>query len=274
VKRTRPTKAAKAASKGTTAPATEKRRGGPPAATAGPSEAEIRRRVYDSALADAETLAEAKSGLEELNSSQAGVEAARVDLAELEAGTDIAAEIAEKVFPYPKKGSKDRKADARFLLSQGLEDLGWWLAEVPQGGKKARWRAILPGRFNDEDRYSSDERSATRWTLSMTAGLYLIEDIATRLKHDQDNSDRIPPILEILESNREEVRAFLERFFQRVKGNRAEALQRRQQTAEALARGTTPPMAEGGEKTLENDLAWIRARKRPLFPTSKKKKRP
>lgn len=280
----RSTKAAKATGKEKTAPVTAKRRGGAAGATAAHSEAEIRKRIYDSLIEEGKALAEAERGVEKLEAAhwvkhpykervQDCVEAARVDLAELEAGTDIAADIAKKVFPYPKKeGCKDCKADARFHLSQGLEDLGWWLAEVPQGTKKARWRAILPARFNDEDRYSSDTRSAKRWRLSMTAGLHLIEDISTRLKLDQNNSDRIPPILEILESNREEARTFLERFFQRVKGNRAEALRRRQQTAEALAHNTKPPKSEGDEKTLENDLAWIRGRKRILFPNPKKKK--
>lgn len=242
-----------------------------------PAEGEIRRGIYDSLIEEGKARVEAERGLEKCNSSQTGLDAARVDLAEQEAGADIAAEIAEKVYPSPKKeGSKDRKADARFQLSQGLEDLGWWLAEVPQGSREARWRAILPGNFNDEDRYSSDARSATRWTLSMTAAIPLIEDIATRLKPDQDKSGRTPPILEILDSNREEVRAFLERFFQRVEGNRAEALRRRQQTAEALAHGTTPPQAEGqkGSKTLENDLAWIRKQERPLFSNSEKKTKP
>lgn len=278
MKRKRPTKAAKAASKGKAAELASL----PP-----PSQAQLER-AYRSGYIDGIAFAKAKRASKQFNASRTGLDAARVALMEEEAGVDIAADIAEKAFPSPKKNTaKNRNLDlARFRLSQGLEDLGWWLVEaIPcKGGKKARWKKILPiapqgkpGFFTPQHRYTltpggkrQREKSPIRQTISKTASKKLLCHLRTKLdKAQADGDERISPLLKLMEE--EEAQAaivhFLTLFHQRCSGTRREVLERRQRLAEADAHGIERPRKIGdtkekASKTQENDIAWIRAQRR------------
>ena len=295
VKSKRPAKTTKVSSKAKTSPTKTRRLGGASAANAVHSSAEDRiMRAYDSGMRDGAALAEAQAGLEKLKASQQGLDAARVELIALESGADIAAEVAAKHIPPPSDKEKEEKKKADNAQSEAgeeidgaltrpvhsiethgelalaLEALGEWLVEVPAGSKEARWKKILRGKFTNQDRYSSipsETKSALRYDLSDAAAADLIKTIASKLKSDTNNADRIPPILEILESRQGVVCDFLKRFYQRHCGNRGEILLRRQKTVEALAQRREPQRLVGKSKdqvskTLENDLIWIRAQKR------------
>ena len=291
VKSKRPAKTTKVSSKAKPAPTKVRRLGGASAANAVHSTAEDRiMRAYDSGMRDGAALAEAQAGLKKLKASQQGLDVARVELIALESGADIAAEVAAKHIPPPSKQKKAadnarskvgeeidgaltrpvHSIETHGELALALEALGEWLVEVPAGSKEARWKKILRGKFTNQDRYSSipsETKSALRYDLSDAAAADLIKTIASKLKSDTNNADRIPPILEILESRQGVVCDFLKRFYQRHCGNRGEILLRRQKTVEALAQRREPQRLVGKSKdqvskTLENDLIWIRAQKR------------
>jgi len=270
--RKRPSKAVKATSKGKAKPAPVKPRGGPPA-----DWERALRQAYDAGFADGLALAEAKVGLAKFQKSRTGLDAARVELMEEEAGVDIAAHVAAEHAATPKQ---------EWAIAKALEELGWWLAEaIPsKGGKKARWKKILPiaqqgklGFFTAQHRYMltpegkrQREKSPIRQTISTTASQKLLHHFRAKLDKAQASGDeRISSVVRLMENERKQAAVvhFLTLFHQRCAGTRQEVLERRQQLAEADAHRLERPRKVGDtkektSKTLENDLAWIRARRR------------
>jgi len=235
-------------------------------------------KAYDAGLADRAALDDSSRAVEQFKASRTGLDAARVELMEEEAGVDIAAHVAAEHAATPKQ---------EWAIAKALEELGWWLVEaIPsKGGKKARWKEILPlsrpdkpGFFNAQHRYTltpggkrQREKSPIRQTISATASKKLLNHLRAKLDNAQaSGDDRVSSAARIMkkwEKGQAAVVHFLTLFHQRCSGTRREVLERRQRLAEADAHRLERPRKVGdtkekASKTMENDFAWIRARRR------------
>lgn len=299
VKSKRPAKATKASGKAKPAPTKVRRLGGASAANAVHSSAEDRiMRAYDSGMRDGAALAEAQAGLEKLKASQQGLDAARVELIELESGADIAAEVAAKHIPPPSKQKKAadnapskvgeeidgaltrsvHSVETHGELALALESLGEWLSEVEKvtgkGKPKARWRRVLDPQgaiFSTKKRRVGDT-TLDRYFITKQDAMRLKGGIRKAVKAAQKAGDEekrsfMAPILVALEKHPSACVDFLTAYYQRNTGARGDVITRKAALAEALANNNEQPRKVGqskeqARKTLENDLAWIRSRKR------------
>lgn len=259
-------------------------------------------RAYDSGMRDGAALAEAQAGLEKLKASQQGLDAARVELIALESGADIAAEVAAKHIPPPSDKEKEEKKKADNARSEAgeeidgaltrpvhsiethgelalaLESLGEWLSEVEKvtgkGKPKARWRRILDPQgaiFSTKKRRVGDT-TLDRYFITKQDAMRLKGGIRKAVKAAQKAGDEekrsfMAPILVALEKHPSACVDFLTAYYQRNTGARGDVIARKAALAEALANNNEQPRKVGqskeqARKTLENDLAWIRSRKR------------
>lgn len=234
--------------------------------------------AYDAGVAERSALAEAEAGLAIFQKSRTGLDAARVELMEEEAGVDIAAHVAAEHAATPKQ---------EWAIARALEELGWWLVEaIPsKGGKKARWEKIIPiaqqGKlvfFTAQHRYMltpdgkrQREKSPIRQTISTAASQKLLRHLQAKLDNAQASGDnRVSSAARIMkkwDKGQAAVVHFLTLFHQRCSGTRREVLVRRQRLAEAIAHRIERPRKVGdtkekASKTQENDFAWIRSRRR------------
>jgi hypothetical protein len=292
----RPTKAAKAATKDKAPPAEQKRRGGRPAAKAAGSSAEDRiKQAYAAGVRDGLAQAKAQAGLDRLKASEQGLDAVRVKLIGLEAGADIAGQIAEKHIWTPKtKEEKERKRKRVNALSEAgveidgsltrpvhsvethgelvlaLKALGEWLAEVEIATGEARWRRVLDPQGRDisqkkrrgrkSDRHFITKGDADRLTARIKKAV-----TAAQQAGDKASGEFMAPILAALEKHPAACVEFIVAFFQRNNGPKGKVNARRAALAEALARNQEQKSKivqskEQTRKHRENDSAWIRSR--------------
>jgi hypothetical protein len=295
----RPAKAAKVSSKVKVAPTKVRRLGGASAANAVHSSTQDRvMRAYDSGMRDGAALAESQAGLEKIKASQQGLDAARVELIGLESCADIAAEVAAKHIPPPKDEEKERinalseagleidgartrpvpSVETHGELALALESLGEWLSEVEKvkgkGKPKARWRRILDPQgaiFSTKKRRVGDTTRDRHFitkqdAMRLKGGIRKAINAAQKAGGEEKNSF-MAPILEALEKYPSACVEFLTAFYQRNTGARGDVIARKAALAEALAHNNEQPRKVGqskeqARKNLENDLAWIRSRKR------------
>jgi hypothetical protein len=281
----RPTKAAKAATKDKAPPAEQKRRGGRPAAKAAGSSAEDRiKQAYDAGVRDGLAQAKAQAGLDRLNASEQGLDAARVELIGLEAGADIAARIAEKFLPPTTAADQIGDELTRPVpsvethgeLALALEALGEWLAEVEIATGKARWHRVLDpqgrdislkkrrGRNTSSDRHFITKGDAVRLTARIEKAV-----TAAQQAGSEASGEFMAPILVALEKHPAACVEFMVAFFQRnnANGPKGKVNARRAALAEALARNQEQKSKIGQSKEQtrkdrENDSVWIRSRTR------------
>jgi hypothetical protein len=230
------------------------------------------KQAYDSAMRDGLAQAKAQAGLERLKASEQGLDAARVELIGLEAGADIAGQIAEKHIWTPK--TKEEKESERKRINAlceagaeidgsltrpvhsvethgelvlALKALGEWLAEVEiatgEAKPKARWRRVLDPQgtiFSTKKRQgrsaSSDRHFITKGDAVRLAKRIEKAVTAAQRAGDEAKNQFMAPILVALEKHPAACAEFMTLFFQRNTGARGEVNARRAALAEALAR--------------------------------------
>jgi hypothetical protein len=254
--------------------------------------------AYDRGVRDGFALAEAQAGLEKSKASQQGLDAARVELIGLESGADIASEVATKHIPQPKDEEKERinalseagleidgaltrlvpSVESHGELALALEALGEWLSEVEKvkgkGNPTARWRRILDPQgaiFSTKKRRVGDT-TRDRHFITKKDAMRLKGGIRKAVKAaqkagDEEKNSFMAPILVALEKYPSACVEFLTAYYQRNTGARGDVIARKAALAEALANNNEQPRKVGqskeqARKTLENDLVWIRSRKR------------
>jgi hypothetical protein len=238
----RPTKAAKAATKGKTAPAKVRRLGGPPAAKAGHDEEQI----------------EVVEPPPTKSPSQLAGEAAIESIAFHDAGFELAEDIAA--------------GDGHLQIS--LEALGLWLAglvDSTDGRRVARWRLIPEEcftiierkpfkRWRDAKRKQPRAvvRNAQELRLKSEGREWLWQELARTAGQDGE-ADTAKTLCHLIGSHKEAAERLMERFLAAQHSIQNEVKKRLLTTAQALASGDPDRIA----KAPKEDLDRLRREHRP-----------
>ena len=201
---------------------------------------------------------EAKQDLEQHRTTQAFGRRALKALTLQDAGYSLAADVAVKVFPYPKKGSRDPNAPARNQLWISLEALSLWLQEFVEadGEKVPRWQTMPARSFRHHQRHSKYGWSESYIELNNAAGAWLWSEIGGAAHEDAHAGKALGYLLHRHQSAALE---FLQRFLAARHSTQDKSRERMIDVAAAMESGNKDRLG----KTSKKDRDRIRRDHKP-----------